>query len=466
MTIYIFTGPTLSADEARSELDAIFLPPVSQGDVYRAARRRPTAIGIIDGYFESVPAVWHKEILWAMKEGVHVYGSASLGALRAAELAPFGMEGVGTIFEAFRDGELEDDDEVALVHGPPESGYRPYSEAMVNIRRTLADATGAGVLSPATRVTLEELAKALFYPDRTYPLLLQRAHAAAPEPELEVFRQWLPQGRADQKREDALAMLRLMRERMGTHPGTKRVHYWFEHTDMWEEASSHAGDLTLHGEQGADAVLLDDVLEEVQLLDGGYARARQATLARLLALDEAQRQHMTPSSRNLKERTEGFRRQRDLLAPEEVERWLAENLLTWDDFGSLMEDEARLRWVDELTRPEVERLLPDHLRVTGEYPSLVARAIDKRRTLDRHGLQNPGLADCGLTEADLARWYFDRCGHPEIPDVSEYARRAGFRDDEAFRRALLREFCYQAKKQRPGRTTRHAGSLGALPPGR
>jgi len=51
------------------------------------------------GYFEIVPTVWHKEILWAMDRGIHVYGGASIGALRAAELADFGMTGIGQIYE-------------------------------------------------------------------------------------------------------------------------------------------------------------------------------------------------------------------------------------------------------------------------------------------------------------------------------------------------------------------------------
>src|SRR6185295_18286818 len=118
------------------ELAAIYLPPVSQGDVYRLARLGPRAIGIIDGYFDRVPAVWHKEILWALARGIHVFGSASMGALRAAELAAFGMLGVGEIFEAFRDGVLDDDAEVAVAHGQAESGYRATSEAMVNVRAT------------------------------------------------------------------------------------------------------------------------------------------------------------------------------------------------------------------------------------------------------------------------------------------------------------------------------------------
>ena len=91
MSIYVFVGPTMGIDEASKYLDATFLAPVAQGDVYRIASQGARTIGIIDGYFESVPAVWHKEILWAMSQGVQVFGSASMGACRAAELHVFGM---------------------------------------------------------------------------------------------------------------------------------------------------------------------------------------------------------------------------------------------------------------------------------------------------------------------------------------------------------------------------------------
>ena len=107
MRACVFVGPTLRAEDLAPDGDIVVLPPVAQGDVYRAAQAQPSAIGIVDGYFEGALSVWHKEILWAMVEGIHVFGSASMGALRAAELHPFGMRGIGRIFEAFRDGELE-----------------------------------------------------------------------------------------------------------------------------------------------------------------------------------------------------------------------------------------------------------------------------------------------------------------------------------------------------------------------
>jgi hypothetical protein len=102
----VFTGPTLSPDEARSACDVLCLPPVAQGDVYRATQRNPSAIGIIDGYFSGAPSVWHKEILYALSRAIPVFGSASMGALRAAELHDYGMQGVGQIFEAYRDRRL------------------------------------------------------------------------------------------------------------------------------------------------------------------------------------------------------------------------------------------------------------------------------------------------------------------------------------------------------------------------
>ncbi|WP_224365047.1 TfuA-like protein [Hyalangium versicolor] len=240
--IYVFAGPTLSAEEGRAELDAEFLSPAAQGDVYRAALSKPEAIGLIDGYFERVPAVWHKELLWAMAEGIHVYGSASMGALRAAELAPFGMHGVGAIFEAFRHGDLEDDDEVTVVHAPEEAGFRTLSEAMVNIRATLAGAERAGVLRTEARVTLERIAKGLYYPERSYPTVLsQAAREGIPDAELERLRGWLPHGHVNQKREDALAMLRTMREELASHPGPKQVTYSLARTDAWEEACRRVG---------------------------------------------------------------------------------------------------------------------------------------------------------------------------------------------------------------------------------
>ena len=237
--VIVFLGPTLPVAAARRVLNADYRPPVAQGDVLRAVMDRPAAIAIIDGYFENVPAVWHKEILFAMSQGIPVLGAASMGALRAAELAAFGMEGAGAIFDAYADGRLEDDDEVAVTHGPAELGYPSLSEAMVNIRRTLSDAHAAGVLSVPTRRRLQEIAKDLSYRDRNYGRMLREAEEEADiDPaEIVAFREWLPTGRADQKREDALTLLTRVRDKITSGTLGVRPLYSFEHTTMWEQVA-------------------------------------------------------------------------------------------------------------------------------------------------------------------------------------------------------------------------------------
>ncbi len=239
MKAVIFAGPSLPPRLRPADPRLDWRPPARQGDVYRAALERPAIIGIIDGYFETVPSVWHKEILWAMAEGIHVYGAASTGALRAAELAPFGMKGVGKIFEAFRDGLLEDDDEVAILHGPAELGYPALSEAMVNIRATLEQAVSEGVIEAEPAVRLTEIAKALFYKERDYSAILQKAaERGLPEPLLEVLSGRLPYGRIDAKLADALAMLIAVGHHLAGGISAFQPRYSLSVTAAWRRASS------------------------------------------------------------------------------------------------------------------------------------------------------------------------------------------------------------------------------------
>jgi hypothetical protein len=442
MSIYIFTGPTLSPEAARAELDAVYLPPVSQGDVYRVALQRPWAIGIIDGYFERVPAVWHKEILWAMTQGIHVFGSASMGALRAAELAPFGMEGVGEIFEGYRDGTLEDDDEVAVAHGYAETGYRPLSEAMVNIRCTLKAAQASGLLSPATRGTLEQIAKELFYPERVYPRIQQVASdQGLPGEEMERFREWLPRGQVNQKREDALAMLRVMRERLAADPEPKRVSFTLEYTAAWDRLTVLAGAADPDPEGGVEMVATSPVLDELRLNGDAYPRAFQATLLRHLALGEAARHRYSADTEAVKKAAAEWQNARGLSA-EEIDHWLETNHQTRERWDELMQEEAVLGRVSAQMQGEVVRRLGDQLRIMGEYGSLLVRARDKQRVLEARGLQNVGLEDAGLSAEALLQWYFQRLGCPVPANSRRYARRVGFPDEDAFLRAVLREYCY------------------------
>ncbi len=449
MSAYVFLGPTLAAHEARAQLDAIYLPPASEGDVYRAACKQPRAIGIVDGFFECVPAVWHKEVLWAMAEGIHVFGSASMGALRAAELEPFGMEGVGEIFEAYRDGILEDDDEVAVAHAPADRGYLPTSVAMVDIRATLSAAAKSGVIGSATRKRLEGIAKRLFYQDRSWEKILQAAAAEGmPRSELRAFADWLPGGFVSQKREDALKMLAVMRERLAAEPTRKQVRYAFQYTDVWDRARRSAGNLHAEAEQPPDAPRFDGLLDELRLEHFNWLQAQQGALARFLAVEEAWLQGIVVTPQGTEEVADAFRRERGLHDPESFQGWLDDNQLSHPNFIRMMEDEMRLRRVEALAETEVRAHLLDYLRRTGGYARLAARARDKEQVLKQAGLQTPTLAEAGITEEELLRWYFvERLGRPLPPELATHAQQLGFRDEAELQRALLREYCYVTRKR-------------------
>jgi hypothetical protein len=233
----VFSGPSLPPRKAPIIPGLEWRPPVRQGDLYLAALSRPALIGLIDGYFESVPTVWHKEILWAMDQGIHVYGAASIGALRAAELADFGMKGIGHIYRQFRTAAWRDDDEVAVLHGPGDIDFVQVTEAMVNVRATIDRAITDGIVEPRVASVLLRIAKSLFYKDRTYEVILGAAAAAGlAQSAIERFGIWLQEGRVDQKRFDALEMVGAMADHLRSGVEPMRISYEFAHTFAWEEA--------------------------------------------------------------------------------------------------------------------------------------------------------------------------------------------------------------------------------------
>lgn len=279
--IVVFLGPSLPLGEARRLLAARYLPPVRSGDIFRLRRLRPRAIAVIDGLFETIGAVWHKEILFALEDGIPVFGASSMGALRAAELDAFGMIGHGAIFEAYRDGVYTDDDEVALLHGPAEYGYPPKSEAMVNVRATVAAALRGRAISSEEGEGLIRAAKAVFYQDRTMAAVIDLAWGAGSDAGGR-FQRFLDEGGyVDQKRDDARSLLLHL-------AGLDAARAWPRPRVEPAERSNYV--LKLHHELAGDAAAIDapDLPRDervARLLPAlGPAAARVRQLAQLLSM--------------------------------------------------------------------------------------------------------------------------------------------------------------------------------------
>jgi hypothetical protein len=170
--IVVYTGPSLAAEKAKAILDAEYRPPIVRGDLAKLPKGTKV-VGIIDGVFFSETAVAHKEIIAVMKKGIKVYGSSSMGALRAAELAEFGMVGVGRVYECYRSGRIVKDDEVAVTFNPVTG--EQITEPLVNVRYQLKAAEDDGILTTKERHDIIEMAGRFFYPDRTYSYIIGRA---------------------------------------------------------------------------------------------------------------------------------------------------------------------------------------------------------------------------------------------------------------------------------------------------
>jgi hypothetical protein len=204
--IIVFLGPSLEREAAEAILPAEYRPPAKRGDLLRAAEEGAAIIGLIDGVFHQESAVAHREILAAIKKGVRVVGSSSMGALRAAEMDTLGMTGIGEIYRMYKSGELVSDDEVALVFDP-ETGFS-LSEPLVNIRFTLREAEHQGVISPQDHAALLAAARSVFYPQRTYGRIVDTAGDSLSQKAKEQFPDYVKLHAVDRKREDAQEALR------------------------------------------------------------------------------------------------------------------------------------------------------------------------------------------------------------------------------------------------------------------
>lgn len=170
----LFAGPSLFG-QAFDAAGLDLRPPARQGDIHRAVCDGADAIGLIDGVFGFVPSVWHKEILFALSEGIHVLGGASLGALRAAECVSFGMEPVGEIANAYASGARYEDADVCLAHAPGEMDFMPLSEPLVDVEASVANLLDRGQITGEQAWAWLEAARQLYFADRTVEAMVERA---------------------------------------------------------------------------------------------------------------------------------------------------------------------------------------------------------------------------------------------------------------------------------------------------
>ena len=173
--IYVFAGPTLNSKQILSILpQAVCLPPAKASSfldlIGNPGIKNITSIVLIDGLYHSTLSIRHKEIIYALKQGVPVYGCSSIGALRASELSEVGMVGFGRIFDYYSNLLFTSDDEVAISHNAVYP-YECYSVPLINIRFTLQDMVEEKLLDPDISNKLLKRFMSLHFSERTFDFI-------------------------------------------------------------------------------------------------------------------------------------------------------------------------------------------------------------------------------------------------------------------------------------------------------
>jgi len=208
MTAHIFMGPSGRALETAAMPSGIeWHGPVQHGDLLRLRLERGDVVGIIDGLFYDRPALRPKEILVVAGLGVKIIGGASMGALRAADLAGHGVDGVGQVFSWIMSGVVTADHEVAMLHSDADNGYRPITLALVSVRDALSRVRRAGWISTTQSEQVLGILGDLYFADRTEAALRTACDAAGvPSPVYGTIRDAV-QGPTDVKVRDAVEVI-------------------------------------------------------------------------------------------------------------------------------------------------------------------------------------------------------------------------------------------------------------------
>lgn len=129
----IYAGSTSKECEKKGKLE--IAGPIKFGDLLQDTNSGIDVVGIADGVFMQDVSIWPREIIHAMNSGLTVFGSSSMGAIRAAELERYGMIGIGEIYDLYKNNLVDGDDEVAILHDNQEAeGLINTSIPLVNIR--------------------------------------------------------------------------------------------------------------------------------------------------------------------------------------------------------------------------------------------------------------------------------------------------------------------------------------------
>lgn len=274
----MFLGPSLPRPLAEQVLpQAVYRPPIRRGDLEVVAPG--TVVGIVDGVFAGELAISPGEIRAAIERGVMVIGAASMGALRAAEIPA--VVGLGRVYEMYRDGVIERDDEVSVLFDP--ESFATLTEPLVNVRYAVHRLVRSGTLARSTGDDIVSAAQALHYTARTYRNIFSAPSLAAKcdaDDTIALLRQF------DLKREDAQLLVEFIAA--GLVPEADRIEAGelvvadVPTVHAAKVRDREAADADVHVWESGDTVSFADVVRFLKIT-GRFDTVARSALLRMVA---------------------------------------------------------------------------------------------------------------------------------------------------------------------------------------
>ncbi len=292
--LYVFAGPTLSKEEIIAlHPKALVRDPIKSTDILNLLRHSekelyPSNILIIDGLFHGHLSIRHKEILYAINMGIKVWGSSSMGALRAAECHKYGMQGVGKIFDFFSSSLCTSDDEVAVSY----SSERPYQELslpLINLRFALDLMFNNKEIDKQQIKDIMEELKSFHFSDRKYEIFAQNKR-------LNPYIDSLRKNYVNWKKVDALQALKEIGLKI-TSQEIQTKNKWTLHQGMIP--LNYYKDTLTSSEPNGENLIGDELVKRIGLIKEGE-RLLYDSYNRLLTLRFAKLLNVKPSEEEIK----------------------------------------------------------------------------------------------------------------------------------------------------------------------
>jgi hypothetical protein len=417
--VLVYVGPSLDNDQVLERIpDAIIRPPIRQSDLISdLLEYEPSHILIIDGEFSQNLSVWQKEIVYGLQlPGVKaIYGAASMGALRAADLADFGMIGCGAIFGWYDEGVITDESEVSLLYyRRPDGSYISTTIPLVNIRARLLTGIEEGAL------TLEQAEKVFAYA-RSIPWT-ERTHQALSR----LGPTWVDWLLAhDQKKADALELLctfSSLRPRASfTAPQIEDLSHCFKAQFERDRLVEIKG----------TRVALQYIDQFITLHDIDYSQKLWDANNRAAALLLCDMYRVTLSQKEFDVEWSRFCARHNLATVEIHTQWLKENNINLREFCRLMLENGRLRKlhrairVRSMHRRNTQRLL-DYLRTADAYSYWAMEAAEFEKKITQSGQLETLTIDLSISPHRLMLEHLEKSGQSIDGDLETYANESGF----------------------------------------